>query len=50
MSSFNTQCICLICKDKETKHPDYDKAVRADHEEIKKGNYDYKGIGYPSDE
>ncbi|MDD2494642.1 MAG: gamma-glutamylcyclotransferase [Tissierellia bacterium] len=44
MSMFNTDCICMDCKDKETQRSDYEDAVRADHEEIKKGNYNYKGI------
>lgn len=45
MSMFNEQCICMSCKDKETKEPDYKKAVEADQEEIRKGNYNFKGIG-----
>jgi len=44
MSMYNTDCICLSCKDKESKRADYGEAVKADHEEIKKGNYNYKGI------
>ncbi|TYS69726.1 gamma-glutamylcyclotransferase [Sutcliffiella horikoshii] len=44
MSMYNTDCICLSCKDKESKRDDYGEAVKADHEEIKKGNYNYKGI------
>ncbi len=44
MSMFNTDCICLECKEKETKRSDYKKAVQAEHEEIKKGNYKYRGI------
>jgi hypothetical protein len=34
----------MSCKEKETNEPDYNKAVEADHEEIKKGNYNFKGI------
>lgn len=45
MSMFNEQCICMSCKDKETKEPEYKKAVEADQEEIRKGNYNFKGIG-----
>ena len=45
MSMFNTQCICLACKDKEMERADYDQAVQADHEEIRKGNYNFQGIG-----
>ncbi|MDW7670559.1 MAG: gamma-glutamylcyclotransferase [Bacillota bacterium] len=44
MSMYNTQCLCLACKEKETKEPDYNEAVEADHREIRKGNYNYKGI------
>ena len=46
MSMFNEDCICMSCKNKETKRADYNKAVQADHKEIKKGNYNFKGIGY----
>ena len=44
MSMFNEDCICMSCKDKETKDPEYKKAVEADQEEIRKGNFNYKGI------
>ena len=44
-SMFNEQCICMSCKDKETREPEYKKAVEADQEEIRKGNYNFKGIG-----
>lgn len=44
MSMYNTDCLCLSCKEKETKRADYGEAVKAEHEEIKKGNTNYKGI------
>ena len=44
MSMFNTDCICMICCEKEKHHKDYDKALKADHEQIRKGNYNFKGI------
>ena len=44
MSMFNTDCICMECKDKERKDPDYQKAVEADIDEIKRGNYGFRGI------
>lgn len=44
MSMFNIECICMECCKKERQDKDYEKAVKADHEEIKKGNYNYKGI------
>lgn len=48
MSMFNEDCICMKCKDAERERADYDRAVQADHEEIKKGNYNYKGVGLES--
>lgn len=45
MSMFNTDVICLDCKDKEMQREDYHKAVEADHEQIRKGNRNFKGIG-----
>lgn len=44
MSMFNEDCICLECKEMETLDRDYEKAVKADRDEIKKGNYNFKGI------
>ena len=46
MSMFNTQCICNNCKKLEMQHPDYKKAVEAEHEAIKNGDRYFKGIGY----
>lgn len=46
MSMFNEECICMKCKDEEKKRSDYKQAVDSDHEEIKKGNYNFKGIGH----
>jgi hypothetical protein len=45
MSMFNTQIICMKCKGAERQRPDYDKALQADITEIKKGNYNFEGIG-----
>jgi len=44
MSMFNTDCICMACSNKEKLDKDYKKAVEADHEQIKKGNYNFEGI------
>lgn len=44
MSMFNTDCICLSCKEKEKARKDYKKAVQAELDEVKKGNTNYKGI------
>lgn len=49
MSMFNEECICMECATKEISHDKYKDAVDADCEEIKKGNYNFKGIGYKED-
>ena len=49
MSMFNEDVICMSCKEKERKNPNYSKAETADIEQIKKGNYNYSGIGYLPD-
>lgn len=36
----------MDCKDKERQRADYGKAVEVDNAEIKKGNYNFAGIGY----
>ena len=46
MSRFDTSCLCLRCAEAERQHPDYRKAVEAEMAEIRKGNYNFKGIGY----
>ena len=45
MSMYNEDCICMKCKEKETKSPDYKTAQDADLKEVKKGNRNFKGIG-----
>lgn len=49
MSMFNTQLICMDCKSKEVEHPSYEKASRAEIEQVKKGNRNFQGIGKPVD-
>ncbi len=45
MSMFNEDCICLECKNKETQDKDYKKARDSEAEEVRKGNYNFKGMG-----
>ena len=45
MSIFNTQEICMDCKDRETKNPHYKEAQKAEMEAIRQGNRNFKGIG-----
>jgi len=49
MSKFNTDTICMPCKDKEKAHPDYKKASDAEIEQVRQGNYNFTGIGLPKD-
>jgi hypothetical protein len=49
MSKFNTQQICLECKDKERAHPLYAEADRAETEAVRRGDYNFPGIGKPDD-
>ena len=45
MSMYNHEVLCMDCKDKETQREDYRKAVEVDHEQIRRGNYNFEGIG-----
>ncbi len=43
MSMYNEDCICMECKDKETKRPDYKETAKKDMEEyLKKHNINAK--------
>lgn len=46
MSMFNEDCICLECAEKEKQHPDYQRARKAENEAVKRGEYNFKGIGW----
>ena len=46
MSMFNRDEICMACKQEEMQHSDYHLAVEADEAEIRKGNYNFPGIGW----
>ena len=48
MSRFDTSCLCMRFAKAERHHPDYQKAVEAELAEIRKGNYNFMGIGYPT--
>ena len=45
VEQYNEQTICMTCKEKEQQRSDYRKAVESDHAEIRKGNYNFQGIG-----
>ena len=44
-SMYNNDCICMKCKEKETRRADYKEASQADNNAIKEGNYNFPGIG-----
>jgi len=48
-SMFNTEMICLKCKEKEIKHEMYDVARKVESDQVRSGNYNYEGIGLPDD-
>lgn len=48
-SYFNTEMICLECDSLERRHPDYERAKEVERQEVLKCNYNYEGIGLPSD-
>ncbi len=43
MSMFNTDVICMTCKEDEKNDPMYQSAVESEIEEVRKGNTNYKG-------
>lgn len=45
MSMFNEDCICMECKEEESKDKNYKKARDREIEEVRKRNYNFKGIG-----
>lgn len=49
MSMFNTQTICLECKEIEKQHPDYERAREAELRAVQSGDYNFRGIGLPAD-
>jgi len=46
-SMFNTEQLCLECSQREQAHPDYEKAAEAESQAVRRGDYNYPGIGLP---
>lgn len=46
---FNTDQICFDCKDKEQKHPEYEHACKVEAEHVRRGDYNFSGVGLPAD-
>lgn len=49
MSYFNTDIICMECDEKERKHSEFKAAQAREEREVKAGNYNFGGVGKPSD-
>lgn len=49
MSYFNTDTICPECEAKERAHPKFSEARDAEIAACKRGNFNFPGIGKPSD-
>ncbi len=45
MSMYNTDCICMECKRKETERADYKTACEFEQKAVKSGVKNYPGIG-----
>tara|TARA_R110002074_G_scaffold11570_1_gene43282 strand:- start:734 stop:928 length:195 start_codon:yes stop_codon:yes gene_type:complete len=48
-SMFNTQMICIKCKEKEKNHELYEMAKKVELDQVRGGNYNFEGIGLPND-
>lgn len=48
-SYFDTSIICMECDALEEKHPEHKRAKQIETDEVRRGNYNYSGIGLPSD-
>ena len=49
MSMFNTQNICMRCKEKEQKHPAYKLAQEIELIAVNSGDRNFQGIGLPEE-
>ena len=49
LSMFNTEDICIVCRNREQRHKDYGKALDAGIEAMANGNFYFDGIGKPDD-
>jgi len=49
MSKFNEDIICMDCLAKEKAHPKYAEASKAELEAVKRGDYNFPGVGKPAD-
>ena len=45
MSVFDVALICMECAERERLHPKYSWARKVEEEEVKKGNFNFTGVG-----
>ncbi len=45
MSMFNTDTLCLDCKEAEEQDPRYEAARQAEAEACRRGDFNFRGIG-----
>ena len=48
-SYFNTQMICGECDRRERAHPQFANAQRVEGEAVRRGDFNFAGVGLPSD-
>jgi hypothetical protein len=48
-SYFDTAQICFRCDEVERSHPAFEEARRVESEEVGRGNFNFRGVGVPSD-
>ena len=48
MSMYNRDCLCMKCKEEETRRTDYKEAREAERAQVAQGNYNFDGIGLNS--
>jgi hypothetical protein len=46
-SWFNTETICSDCADEEEAHPDIDYAKEVEAAACQRGDFNYRGVGWP---
>lgn len=45
VSYFNTDELCMACKDDERHAPGYVRAVEMENDAVRRGDYNYEGMG-----
>lgn len=48
-SYFNTETICPDCRAAEEAHPDFERARRIEGEAVRRGDFNFPGVGLPAD-